>query len=321
MFDLSGRQPRKMATLFVTHHDCIEHDTGPGHPESADRLRVIQRVFEAEEFMFLHREEAPLADLDLIKAVHDPAYVDKVMASIPDHGVEPLDGDTYVSPGSGKAALRSVGGACVAVDAVMGGHERNAFVATRPPGHHAEYDRAMGFCLFNNAAIAAHHARSKFGIKRVAVMDFDVHHGNGTQDLFYNDADLFYCSTHQWPLYPGTGAESERGCANNILNVGMVAGSGTAEVQEAFNSTVLPGIAAFKPELLIISAGFDGHKNDPLAGLCYVADDFVWMTKQLMDLAEEQCGGRVVSLLEGGYDLPSLATSAVQHVRTLMGAH
>lgn len=309
-----------MATLFVTHHDCVEHDTGPGHPECADRLRVIQRVLEAEEFMFLHREEAPLADIDLIKAVHDPAHVDKIMASIPQSGIAALDGDTYVSPGSGKAALRAAGGACVAVDAVMDGHERNAFVATRPPGHHAEYDRAMGFCLFNNAAIAARYARDRYGIKRVAVMDFDVHHGNGTQDLFWNDPDLFYCSTHQWPLYPGTGDEAERGCANNILNVGLEAGSGTAELQAAFTSTVLPGIAAFKPELLIISAGFDAHKSDPLAGLCFETEDFVWMTRQLMALADEHCEGRVVSLLEGGYDLPSLASSVVQHVRALMGA-
>ncbi len=307
-----------MATLFVTHHDCIEHDTGPGHPESADRLRVVQRVFEAEEFMFLHREEAPMADLDLIKAVHDPAYVDKVMATIPETGIVALDGDTYISPKSGKAALRAAGGACVAVDAVIDGHERNAFVATRPPGHHAEYDRAMGFCLFNNAAIAAHHARVRYGLKRIAVMDFDVHHGNGTQDLFFNDPDLFYCSTHQWPLYPGTGAETERGCANNILNVGLPAGAGTAELQAAFHDTVLPGISAFKPELLIVSAGFDAHKNDPLAGLSLETSDFVWMTRQLMALADRECQGRLVSLLEGGYDLPSLAESVLQHVRTLM---
>lgn len=307
-----------MATLFVTHHDCIEHDTGPGHPEAPDRLRVVQRVLEAEEFMFLHREEAPMADVELIKSVHDPAYVDKVMASIPDHGVRELDGDTYVSPGSGKAALRAAGGACVAVDAVVAGHEHNAFVGTRPPGHHAEYDRAMGFCLFNNAAIAARHARDKYGLKRIAVMDFDVHHGNGTQDLFWNDPDLYYCSTHQWPLYPGTGAETERGCANNILNIGLESGSGTAELQHAFRQSVLPGIANFKPELLIISAGFDAHRNDPLAGLSFEDDDFVWMTQQLMDLAAKHCEGRVVSLLEGGYDLPTLGNCVMKHVRTLM---
>ena len=307
-----------MATLFVTHHDCIGHDTGPGHPECADRLRVIQRVLEGEEFMFLHREEAPKGDIDLIKSVHDPAYVDKVMATIPESGIVSLDGDTYVSPGSGNAALRSVGGACVAVDAVMAGHEHNAFVGVRPPGHHAEYERAMGFCLFNNAAVAARYARDKYGIKRVAVMDFDVHHGNGTQDLFFNDPDLFYCSTHQWPLYPGTGAESERGCANNILNVGLEAGAETAEIQHAFRETVLPGLAAFKPELLIVSAGFDAHKNDPLAGLSLCDDDFIWMTQQLMALADEQCEGRLVSLLEGGYDLPTLARCVMLHVRTLM---
>ena len=319
---IQGNQNRKaiqtVATLFVTHHNCIEHDTGPGHPESPDRLRVIQRVLESEEFMFLHREEAPKADINLIKSVHDPDYVDSVMTSIPTEGVVALDGDTYMSPGTWDAALRAAGGACVAVDAVMAGHERNAFVGVRPPGHHAEYNRAMGFCLFNNAAVAARHARNTYGIKRVAVMDFDVHHGNGTQDLFWNDPDLFYCSTHQWPLYPGTGAETERGCANNILNVGLEAGSGTAEMQHAFKQTVLPGIAAFKPELLIISAGFDAHKNDPLAGLAFSDDDFVWMTQQLMALADAQCQGRVVSILEGGYDLPSLAKCVLMHVRTLM---
>jgi len=309
-----------MATLFVTHQSCIDHDTGPGHPEQPDRLRVIQRVLEAEEFMFLHREEAPKADLDLIKKVHDPAYVDRVMAAIPQSGYESLDGDTYVSPASGEAALRAVGGVCVAVDAVLAGHERNAFVGVRPPGHHAEYDRAMGFCLFNNVAVGARHARDAHGIKRVAVMDFDVHHGNGTQDLFYNDPDLFYCSTHQWPLYPGTGAPDERGCANNIHNVGLTAGAGTAEMKHAFEQSVLPGIAAFKPELLIISAGFDAHRNDPLAGLSFVESDFAWMTQQLLALAGEVCDNRVVSVLEGGYDLPSLASSVQAHVRTLMTA-
>ena len=309
-----------MATLFVTHHSCINHDTGPGHPEQPDRLRVIQRVLEAEEFMFLHREEAAKAELSLIKAVHDPAYVDRVMAAIPKSGIKELEGDTYVSSGSGEAALRAAGGVCVGVDAVMDGHERNAFVGVRPPGHHAEYDRAMGFCLFNNAAIGARHARDKYGIKRVAVMDFDVHHGNGTQDLFFNDPDLYYCSTHQWPLYPGTGAPDERGCANNILNVGLPAGAETAEMKQAFEQTVLPGIANFKPELLIISAGFDAHRNDPLAGLCFVESDFGWMTEQLLRVAADVCDNRVVSVLEGGYDLPSLASSVVTHVRTLMTA-
>ncbi|MFH1804803.1 MAG: histone deacetylase family protein [Pseudomonadota bacterium] len=309
-----------MATLFVTHRACIDHNPGPGHPEQPDRLRVIQRVLEAEEFMFLHREEAPLADIDLIKKVHDPAYVDRLLAMVPDRGEVSVDGDTFLSPASGEAALRAVGGACIAVDAVMGGHERNAFVGVRPPGHHAEYDRAMGFCLFNNAAVAARHARDKFGIKRVAVMDFDVHHGNGTQDLFWNDPDLYYCSTHQWPLYPGTGAPDERGCANNILNIGLTSGAATPEIRAAFEQSVLPGIAGFKPELLIISAGFDGHRNDPLAGLCFVEKDYAWVTEQLLALAGQCCDNRVVSILEGGYDLPSLASSVATHVRTLMTA-
>ncbi|AUG54968.1 histone deacetylase family protein [Thalassospira marina] len=307
-----------MATLFVTHRACIEHDPGPGHPEQPDRLRVIQRVLEAEEFMFLHREEATRADIDLIKKVHDPAYVDRIFAAIPAKGEISLDGDTYISPASGEAALRAAGGACVAVDAVMQGHERNAFVGVRPPGHHAEYERAMGFCLFNNAAVAAHYAREKYGIKRVAVMDFDVHHGNGTQDLFYHDPDLFYCSTHQWPLYPGTGDPMDRGCANNILNVALSAGAATAELQTAFQDYVIPGLTGFAPELLIISAGFDAHRNDPLAGLSLVESDFTWMTEQLLAVAAQCCENRVVSILEGGYDLPSLASSVLAHVRALM---
>ena len=307
-----------MATLFVSHRACIEHDPGPGHPEQPDRLRVIQRVLEAEEFMFLHREEARRADIELIKRVHDPAYVDGVFAKIPETGEVSLDGDTYVSSASGEAALRAVGGCCVAVDAVMQGHERNAFVGVRPPGHHAEYERAMGFCLFNNAAVAARYARETYGIKRVAVMDFDVHHGNGTQDLFYNDPDLYYCSTHQWPLYPGTGDPMDRGCANNILNVGLTAGAATAEIQKAFGDYVIPGLVDFAPELLIVSAGFDAHRNDPLAGLSLVESDFTWMTEQLLAVAGQCCDNRLVSILEGGYDLPSLASSVLAHVRALM---
>jgi|TARA_R110001583_G_scaffold71050_6_gene200569 acetoin utilization deacetylase AcuC-like enzyme len=307
-----------MATLFVTHRACIDHDPGPGHPEQPDRLRVIQRVLEAEEFMFLHREEATRADIDLIKRVHDPAYVDRIFSRLPERGQVSIDGDTYVSSASGEAALRAVGGCCVGVDAVMEGHERNAFVGVRPPGHHAEYDRAMGFCLFNNAAIAARYARDRYGIKRVAVMDFDVHHGNGTQDLFCHDPDLFYCSTHQWPLYPGTGDPADRGCANNILNVPLNSGAATAELQAAFQNYVIPGLTGFNPELLIISAGFDAHRNDPLAGLCLVESDFFWMTEQLLAVARQCCENRVVSILEGGYDLPSLASSVVAHVRALM---
>lgn len=268
--------------------------------------------------MFLAREEARLADIELIKSVHDPAYVDRVFGKIPKSGTACLDGDTYVSPGSKEAALRAAGGACVAVDAVMAGHERNAFVGVRPPGHHAEYERAMGFCLFNNAAIAARYARDHYGIRRVAVMDFDVHHGNGTQDLFWHDPDLFYCSTHEWPLYPGTGAADERGCANNILNVHLAPGSGRTEIEHVFHQSVLPGLTDFKPELLIISAGFDAHRNDPLAGLCLVESDFAWMTEQLLGVAAQCCDNRVVSILEGGYDLPSLARSVAAHVRTLM---
>lgn len=309
-----------MATLYVTHRACIDHDTGPTHPERADRLRVIERMFEDEAFAFLHRAEAPRGDLALIKAVHDPGYVDMVLARIPQSGQVYLDGDTVVSPGSGEAALRAVGGACLAVDAVISGHERNAFLAARPPGHHAEYDKAMGFCLFNTAAIAAHHARRAHGLRRIAVVDFDVHHGNGTQNLFENDADLFYASTHQWPLYPGTGAAHERGCADNILNIPLEAGAGSEDIRLAFDAQILPALRRFGPELLIVSAGFDAHHRDPLAGLAFTDDDYAWMTRELLGVAAACCDNRLVSVLEGGYDLTGLGGGVMAHVRALMTA-
>jgi len=307
-------------TAFFTHMACAGHDPGPGHPERPDRLKAILRRFEDEAFALLDRREAPEAEIDQILRVHPRSHVDTVLAAVPDHGYVGLDADTVVSPGSREAALRAAGGVCAAVDAVMSGAARNAFCAVRPPGHHAETARAMGFCLFNNVAVGAAHARAVHGIRRVAVIDFDVHHGNGTQDIFWKESDLFYVSTHQSPLYPGTGMAGETGSSNNILNVPLAAHAGSPEFRHAMTEAVLPALSAFGPELLMISAGFDAHRNDPLAALQLTEADFAWATVKLANLAAETCGGRIVSTLEGGYDLKALAESCAAHVKELMVA-
>jgi acetoin utilization deacetylase AcuC-like enzyme len=308
-----------MATLLYTHPACLDHDTGPGHPECSDRLRAVIGALETEEFALLERRLAPRASLDQIAAVHDRRYVEAVFEAIPAQGYVLLDGDTTASPGSGEAALRAAGAVVAAIDAVIGGEAANAFCAVRPPGHHAESDQAMGFCLFNNVAIGAAHARQAHGLERVAVVDFDVHHGNGTQHMFERDPGLFYASTHQWPLYPGTGAPEERGCGN-ILNVPLPPGAGSAEFRDAMSQQVLPALDQFQPDLVIVSAGFDAHAADPLAMLELVESDYAWVTKALADLAQAHCGGRLVSALEGGYDLAALSRSAAAHVRSLMSA-
>jgi len=308
-----------MTTLLYTHPACLDHDTGPGHPECSDRLRAVIGALEAEEFALLERRLAPRATLDQIAAVHDRRYVEAVLEAIPAEGYVLLDGDTTASPGSGEAALRAAGALVAAVDAVIGGEAANAFCAVRPPGHHAESDQAMGFCLFNNVAIGAEHARRAHGLERVGVIDFDVHHGNGTQHMFEQDAGLFYASTHQWPLYPGTGASEERGCGN-IVNAPLPPGAGSAEFRETMMEIVLPALDRFRPELVLVSAGFDAHAADPLAMLELVEADYAWVTSALTELAQAHCGGRVVSALEGGYDLAALARSAAAHVRSLMNA-
>ncbi len=307
-----------MFTILFSHAACLNHDTGPYHPESAARLRAVMQALEAEEFMFLDRREAPRAEKSVIARVHPIGYVDWVLSQIPAQGYGSLDGDTHVSPGSGEAALRAAGAVVAAVDAVMSGQARNAFCAVRPPGHHAEPARAMGFCLFNNIAIGAAHARAAHGLARVAVVDFDVHHGNGTQTMFENDPGLMYLSTHQAPLYPGTGLESEHGVADNIVNAPLPALADGRAFRTAFDEVILPALDRFRPELLLISAGFDGHVADPLAQLRLTESDFAWATRQLLELAGHHCGGRVVSALEGGYDLHALATSARAHVLELM---
>lgn len=307
-----------MRTLLLTHPACLLHDTGPSHPERPERLRAVLAALEAERFALLDRAEAPLAERAALEAVHEPAYVSKVLAAIPQVGLLGLDNDTVISPGSGEAALHAAGAGIAAVDAVMAGTTATAFCAVRPPGHHAEPGEAMGFCLFNNAAIAARHAVEAHGLARVAIVDFDVHHGNGTQSACWDDPALFYASTHQAPLFPNTGFEHERGAFDNIANVTLHEGDGSEEFRMAWQDVLLPRLAAFAPQLVVISAGFDAHRRDPLAGLRLDERDFAWLTAELVRLADAHAGGRVVSLLEGGYDCDALALCAAEHVATLM---
>lgn len=306
-----------MSVALFTHPSALAHDTGEGHPESAGRIRAVLGALEMPEFAPLLREIAPQATSEQLTAAHDVGYVETVLA-LPQDRVTYVDGDTVFSPGSREACLRAAGGACAAVDAVFEGWAEAGFVAMRPPGHHAERGRAMGFCFFNNAAIAARHARARWGISRVAVVDFDVHHGNGTQHMFEPDEGLFYASSHQFPCYPGTGKASEHGVAGNVVNAPLAPGSNGEAFRAAWEGGILPALAAFKPELLIISAGFDAHAADPLAQLRLREGDFYWVTQKLLELADVHCPGRVVSLLEGGYDLDALAASVTAHMRALM---
>jgi acetoin utilization deacetylase AcuC-like enzyme len=307
-----------MTTRLYTHMDCFGHDPGRMHPEHPARLKAVLTALEAEEFAALERHEAPMADLDRVELAHPHAHVESLLAAVPREGMRQVDADTVLSTGSREAALRAVGGVCAAVDAVVGGQCDNAFCAVRPPGHHAERTRAMGFCLFNNVAIGAFHAREKHRLHRIAVMDFDVHHGNGTQDLFWHDPDLWFASTHQLPLYPDTGRADERGVNNNIVNVPLQPMQGSVEFRQVMSDVVLPQMAKFEPELVFISAGFDAHEKDPLASLRFHEDDFHWATQEIMKVARNACGGRVVSVLEGGYELESMSSSAAAHVRALM---
>jgi len=308
-----------MTTLLITHPACIDHDPGPDHPEAPARLKAILSALEDEAFAALERREAPLAERAQIERVHDPAYVQAVLDAIPRSGRVGLDPDTIVSPGSGEAALRAAGAICGAVDAVVAGEASNAFCAVRPPGHHAGPRRAMGFCLFNNVAIGALHARAGHGLSRVAVVDFDVHHGNGTQAAFERDPDLFFASVHQSPLYPGTGAEDERG-VGNIVNRPLPPMSGSREFRAAMTEDILPALESFAPDFILVSAGFDAHADDPLASLNFTEEDYGWATGEIVRIAEGCCAGRVVSTLEGGYNLEALKTSAAALVRALMAA-
>jgi acetoin utilization deacetylase AcuC-like enzyme len=310
-----------MPTALITHPACLAHENGEYHPECPDRLRSVLAALEAEEFADLLRESAPHATVEQLTRVHPANYVNAILSIRPSRGeIVQLDADTAMNHGSAEAALRAAGGAAAAVDAVMEGWAHAAFAAVRPPGHHAEPGRPMGFCLFNNAAVAALHARARWGVQRVAVVDFDVHHGNGTQAMFTADKDLFYASSHQSPCYPGTGDAWERGVANNVINAPLRPGSDSTAFRAAWLDTILPELDNFAPGLLIVSAGFDAHRADPLAQLRLETADFAWITQELLRIAAAHCGGRIVSTLEGGYDLDALAASASAHVRTLMQA-
>ena len=309
-----------MSTLLITHPACLDHLTPAGHPERPERLRAIAHALDGEKFQSLARVEAPAASLETIALCHPMDYVVEIRDATPQQGLVRVDADTSMSPGSFEAALRAVGGAVHAVDEVLAKKAANAFVATRPPGHHAETARPMGFCLFGNAAIAARYSQEHHGIARAAIVDFDVHHGNGSQEIFWADKTVMYCSTHQMPLFPGTGAVGESGEHGTIVNAPLRPGDGGDAFRAAFESRVLPRLGDFRPELIIISAGFDAHMRDPLANLNLVEEDFAWATQKIMDVADRYADGRVVSLLEGGYDLEGLADSVAAHVTALMQA-
>ena len=307
-----------MSLLLLSHRSCLLHDPGDYHPECPDRLRAVLKALEAEEFAHIVRDEAPEATHEQLCRVHPRNYVDAILAIRPEPGESvPLDGDTVMGPGSAEAALRAAGAAVAGVDAVMRGEFRRAFCATRPPGHHAEPTRPMGFCFFANAVVAARHAQAAHGAAKVAIIDFDVHHGNGTQACVEGDGSILSASSHQWPLYPGTGDRRERG-VGNIFNATLPGGADGAAFREAWAGALLPAIEFFAPDLLVISAGFDAHARDPLAQLRVREADFAWLTAELCRIAERHCRGRIVSLLEGGYDLDALASSAAAHVRVLM---
>ncbi|MBX3596948.1 MAG: histone deacetylase family protein [Rhizobiaceae bacterium] len=307
-----------MTTRLYTHPIYLEHLTPSGHPERPDRIRAIEAHLEDLGYEDLDRQQAPPGDESSILLAHPETHLEAVRRKIPDEGTVQIEDDTYASPKTWEAALTAIGAATAAVDDVFSGTVDNVFVAARPPGHHAEKTKEMGFCLFNNAAIAARHAQKQHGATRVAIMDWDVHHGNGTQDIFWDDPSVLYLSTHQLPLYPGTGAKHETGVKGNIVNAPLAPDSGSDLFREAMRARIIPAIRNFAPDLLIISAGFDAHHRDPLAQINLTEDDFDWATGQMMGLAERHCNNRLVSLLEGGYDLQGLAFSVGVHVKRLM---
>lgn len=307
-----------MSTALLTHTDCLGHVTPVGHPERVDRLMAIYAALDTIDDPNLIRIDAPLGEDAAILRVHPQSHIDRITAAIPAAGSTALDADTHVSPGSLQAALRGVGAMTEAVDLVLGGTAQNAFAAMRPPGHHAETKVPMGFCLFGNISIAAKHALDVHGLDRVAIVDFDVHHGNGTQDLLWSESRTLFISSHQMPLYPGSGAPDETGVSNNILNIPLEPFTSGARFRSIYDAVVFPALEAFAPDLILISAGFDAHIDDPLANLDLVADDFAWVTERICDVADAHCGGRIVSTLEGGYDLDALAASTRAHLNVLL---
>ncbi len=307
-----------MTTLLYAHDAFGAHETPPGHPERAERYAAAAKALAAERFDALLRRTPPQASREALARVHKPQFIDTIFAAAPDDGMVRLDPDTTMGPHSLDAALRAAGGAIDAVDAIFNGDAANAFVLARPPGHHAPPDRAMGFCLFNSAAVAAMHARVRHGATRVAIVDFDVHHGNGTEAAFWHDENAFYASSHEWPQYPGTGRATDRGAFDTIVNAPLATGSGSDDFRRAWGERLLPALSGFRPDILVISAGFDAHRADPLGGLSLTEADFDWVTRELIAVAKASCGGRIVSLLEGGYDLSALAACVSAHVAALM---
>jgi len=307
-------------TILFSHPACAQHNPGAGHPERPERLQAVLDALGHPDFVGLDRRLALAATAEQITRVHDAGYVLALLENVPKSGMVRVDADTVMSPASGDAALRAAGAVVAAVDAVVKGEAANAFCAVRPPGHHAEPDRAMGFCLFNSIAVGAAHAEAVHGIERIAIVDFDVHHGNGTQTMTASRPNWLYASTHQYPYYPGTGSVLERGQYNNVVNAPLKAGDGSAEFRAAFEEVIIPALDRFRPELLMISAGFDAHYRDPLASIELTEDDFAWATEVLVGVARRHSGGRIISLLEGGYDLAALAFSTAAHVRVLMAA-
>lgn len=308
-----------MATLLVSQRNFESHVTPTGHPERPDRLRAVEESLSADRFARLVRRDAPSADLTLAELVHDASYLSILTRARPAEGIGQIDEDTFISSRSLEAAATALGGGLAALEAVALGEVRNAFCAVRPPGHHAEIDRPMGFCLVNSIAVVAREAQRKFGAERVAIVDFDVHHGNGTEDIFKDDPTVFYASSHQMPLYPGTGSPSFTG-VGNICNAALDAGSGGPEMRAAYTDRILPALEAFRPDFLLVSAGFDADYRDPLAGLNWHPEDFAWVTERLTEVAGRVCEGRLVSMLEGGYDRQGLATGVAAHVEKLLAA-
>ncbi len=307
-----------MTTTLITDDSFLDHDTGPGHPERADRLRSVTAALTGEAFTKLWRLPAQPATDAQMAAPHTAEIVDAILAAVPDEGYRYLDGDTVMSPGTGTAIRMGAGALVTAVDAVMTGETQNAFCAVRPPGHHAERQRPMGFCFVNNIAVAALYARDAYAVTKIAVVDFDVHHGNGTQDIFWDDPDLFFASSHQYPHFPGTGAFDETGGHNNIVNVPLPPGTESAAFRAAYEKHILPALDSFAPDLVLISAGFDAHADDPLSHMGLIEDDFAWVTERILSVAAHHADGRVVSTLEGGYNLSALGSSAAAHVTALM---
>lgn len=303
---------------LYTHPACLQHDPGPGHAEQPARLHAVLRALDRDQFHALDRIEAPRATHEQLLRVHTAGYIERILGSMPAQGESVrLDADTVMSAGSIEAALRAAGAVVAAVDMALDGASRRAFCAVRPPGHHATTDQAMGFCLFNSIAVGAAHALAAHGLKRVAIADFDVHHGNGTQAIFEREPRVLFASSHQSPLYPGSGGEDECG-VGNIVNRTLSPGAGSHEFRELWDNVLLPRLDAFKPQLLLVSAGFDAHRSDPLADIRLGDGDYAWITQRLLGVAERHAGGRLVSTLEGGYDLAALASSASAHVQALM---